>query len=429
MTIDTHGSHAAIETEFASLIANNAGALVAAVNEDGLFVPMPVSFTIERSRILQARSALDFVVAEDRATVIDAWYLAKDTGVGHAEVRLAAAPEETTLLDLFDLTEVHGTYFCVVVPPEGAADIRPEAVEGMASRVTWTTKSDRAEFIDMDPGLERMLGWTRDDLMGKPSREFIHDDDQELAIDNWMSMLASGGDGQRVRLRHLHKDGHYVWIEINNKNHLDDPDTPHVVAQMIDISEEMAAHEALREREELLDRLAQALPSGLLHVLADGTVVYTNERLHQIVAAPRSERIDTQLATVLREDWPALQAALDAVIAGDDADLELRLQLPGERTQRLCHFNMRSLSESDGTINGAIISIADVTEAAVLRDELHQRATVDALTGCFNRATVMHSLELCVADPDESIAVVFLDLDRFKAINDELGHAAGDELL
>jgi diguanylate cyclase (GGDEF)-like protein/PAS domain S-box-containing protein len=419
----------AIEAEFEALIANEPRAFVAAVNADGFFVPLPVSFTIERHRVLQARTALDFVVPDDRVAVIDTWHEALDTGAGRMQVRLANVPDETTPLYLFDLTHRHGTYFCVLILPEGAQDLRLEEGGAMASRVTWTSKSERAFFLDVDPGLERILGWTRDDLVGNASLDFIVPEDQELAIDNWLTMLASGGDGQRVRLRHLHKDGHHVWVEITNKNLLDDPDNPHVIAQMIDISEEMAAHEALREREQLLNRLAEALPSGLLHVFADGTVVYTNERLHEIVAAPRSERIESQLKTILRDDWPAFEAALASVLAGEDADLELRLQLPGERDLRLCDFNMRSLSESDGTINGAIISIADVTESARLRDELHQRATRDALTGCYNRATVMQALQDCIDTPDESLAVVFLDLDRFKAINDELGHAAGDELL
>ena len=416
------------EPEFEAL-ANEPRALVAAVDEDGFFVPMPATYRIDRSRVLQGRTALDFVVAEDRGVVIDHWYAAKDTGVGLVDVHLAAAPDEATPIGLFDLTDVHGCYFCVLVMPESAADVRPETVKGMASRVTWNTKSDRAEFIDVDPALERILGWTKADLEGKPSRDFTHAEDQELAIDNWLAMLGSGEDGQRVRLRHLHKDGHYVWVETNNENHLDDPENPHVVTQVIDISEEMAAQEALRERERLLNRLAEALPSGLLHVLADGTVVYTNERLHEIVAVPREEGVDRQLATILRSDWPRFKEAFGQVMAGEDADVEVRLQLPGQPEPRLCHLALRSLSEADGTVNAAIISVDDVTEAATLRNELHQRATIDALTNCYNRATVMAALEEQIENSEEPLAVVFLDLDRLKAINDELGHAAGDELL
>ena len=183
----------AMELAFDALLSHHPTSLVAAVNPDGLFVPMPESFTIDRSRILQARSALDFVVADDRVQVIDAWYRAQDHGVGRTQVRLAASPDRTTQLYLFDLLERHGTYFCVVLLPVGAEEIRPEAVEGMASRVTWAIKTDRAAFRDVDPGIERMFGWTPDDLRCRSSLELVHPDDQELAIDNWMSMVSSGG--------------------------------------------------------------------------------------------------------------------------------------------------------------------------------------------------------------------------------------------
>lgn len=432
MTADTPDAGTTTGTDVAAefeALASEPRALISAVDEDGFFIPLPASYRVDRSRVLQGRTALDFVTADDRGRVIDSWYAAKDTGASRVEVRLAAAPDEATTIGLFDLGPVHGCYFCVLVMPEAAADVRPETVEGMASRVTWATKSDRAEFIDVDPDLVRILGWTPSDLAGEPSRDYIHPDDQELAIDNWLAMMGSGGDGKRVRLRHLHKEGHYVWMEITNQNHLDDPDAPHVMAQMVDISEEMATQDALREREQLLNRLAEALPSGLLHVLADGSVVYTNERLHEIVAVPATDRVERQLATILRDDWPAFHECFAAVLSGDDTDVEVRLQLPGEPETRLCRLAMRSLCEADGTVTAAIISVDDVTEAARLRNELHERATVDALTGCFNRATVMAALEERIAAGDEALAVVFLDLDRFKAINDELGHAAGDELL
>jgi hypothetical protein len=53
--------------------------------------------------------------------------------------------------------------------------------------------------------------------VGHLSLEFIHPDDHLLAIDNWMEMLASRAPSSRVKLRHHHRDGSWVWIEINNQ--------------------------------------------------------------------------------------------------------------------------------------------------------------------------------------------------------------------
>jgi diguanylate cyclase (GGDEF)-like protein len=72
-----------------------------------------------------------------------------------------------------------------------------------------------------------------------------------------------------------------------------------------------------------------------------------------------------------------------------------------------------------------------VTERAQLRKELEVRASVDALTSCLNRAATLELVDRTVSAPDgnRGNAVVFIDLDRFKAVNDDLGHAAGDRLL
>lgn len=428
--MDTGDTSSGYLTAFEALIEQQPSALVSAVTPDGIFVPLPPGVQVDRSRVLHARSALDLVVADDRQTVIDGWFRVREERGARILVHLASAPEETAQMHFFDLQQELGTLFVVLIPPDGVdGNLRPDQAEGLTSRVTWTKKSDNAIFVEIDPGLEKILGWAPGDLVGQRALNYIHPDDEELAIDNWMTMLAAGGDGQRVRLRHQHKNGDWVWVEIANRNLLDDPDEPHVIAQMIDISDEMAVYEALREREQLLNRLAEALPSGLLHVLADGEVVYTNERLHEIIGVPRTERFVDQMRTVSRDDWTQLESAFRSAMAGEDADLEVRLRLPGMADVRLCHISLRSLTEADGTVTAAIVSVADVTEAALLRDELHDRATFDALTRCHNRAAVMQILDDALARPGERMAVVFIDLDRFKAINDELGHAAGDELL
>lgn len=415
---------------FEALLDQQPTALVSAVTPEGIFVPLPAGVSIDRSRVLHARSALDIVIAEDRQAVIEGWAKVREVGGARIVVRLAASPDQPTQMHFFDLMEELGAFFCVLLVPDGVdATIRPDQAEGLTSRVTWTKKSDNAVFVEIDPGLEKILGWAPEDLLGKRALDYIHPDDEELAIDNWMTMLASAGDGQRVRLRHLHKNGDWVWVEIANRNLLDDPHEAHVVAQMIDISDEMEVYEALREREQLLHRLAEALPSGLLHVRVDGQVVYTNERLHEIVGVPRSETLADQLRTVAREDWAELDAAFAAAMQGDDADIEVRLRLPGLADPRLCHISIRSLTEADGAVTAAIVSVSDVTEAVTLRDELRDKATFDALTRCHNRAAVMQILEDAIQRPGDRIATVFIDLDRFKAINDELGHAAGDELL
>jgi len=286
--------------------------------------------------------------------------------------------------------------------------------------------------VKIDESMTKILGWTSEEMVGRRSLEFIHPEDHSLAVDNWMEMLASRGPGRRVRLRHQRRDESWVWFEVTNHNLFDDPDYGCIVSECVDISDEMQAHEELKAREQLLDGLAEAIPVGLFQLDAQRQIVYTNDRLHEILGVERADTVEAQLATVSEADRAVLDAALDDVLArGLQVDVEVELHLPPTNELRFCTISLRPLSEDNGTINGAIACVADITDSARMRAELTRRATFDELTGCYNRASIMDALEENIASGQRQAdrAVVFVDLDLFKAINDEHGHAAGDELL
>src|SRR6202042_2043210 len=90
------------------------------------------------------------------------------------------------------------------------------------------------------------------------------------------------------------------------------------------------------------------------------------------------------------------------------------------------------LRGNDGTIVGAIGAAVDVSEMKQSSQQLAQQARVDALTALPNRLALEEQLNAMLAEAksaDHGLAVMFLDLDRFKVINDSLGHRAGDEVL
>jgi diguanylate cyclase (GGDEF)-like protein len=187
----------------------------------------------------------------------------------------------------------------------------------------------------------------------------------------------------------------------------------------------------IEQAERLFHRLAQALPLGLFLVRPDRTVGYGNARLARILGVQAATTLDEQLATVDPVDRAALEAAVAATLAGGpDRWIELGLSLSdtGNRVSgvhRRCRFAMACLSVEEG----AIITVTDVTETARLEEELALRASFDELTGCHNRTFTLAALKKALEIGDPTLAVIFVDLDRFTSVNEQMGHAAGDEIL
>ena len=421
-----HLDPATLDAVLAALLAEFPEASVAAHRPDGIMTAMPDSIPLKHNPVLKARSGLDLINHDD--AVLRGWERVLTKGAARYPAHLVSRPDVTGVIYGLDLRERHGIILTVSTVGQDmtldGSDLLPELVE-LTPRLASLWKDERGFIVKVDEATTKILGWSSEQMLGRRSTEFIHPDDKSLAIDNWMQMLAFPGPGRRVRLRHHRSDESWVWFELTNHNLLADPDYRCVVCEMVDISEEMAAHE-------LLEGVAEAIPVGLFQLDADRHVVYTNDRLHEILGVERTQAVEEQLAAVTEADRPSLERALDEVLdEGRQADVEVTLRVGVEAELRFCAVSLRPLSKNDGTVNGVIACITDITDSARMREELKRRATFDELTGCYNRASIMATLDANIASGQRQAerAVVFVDVDTFKAVNDEYGHAAGDELL
>ncbi|HYB23401.1 MAG TPA: diguanylate cyclase [Solirubrobacteraceae bacterium] len=453
-----------------ALLREHPDALVCGLASNGLIVPVPQSVGLWGQGLIEGRALIDGVVAADRTKVVRLWTrVQEEGGAGADRVRLLRKPSTWTTLHFIDVRETHGVLLGVIVPgaEEGEAEDAPAQQVSAAPRFCSLMEDEGARVLACDEAFTQMFGYSEEELVGQGVLDQIHPDDQGRAVEGWLAVLSTGRN-QHTRLRRRRKDGTWMWVDTTLHNLLNHPDHNYVLVEIIDISAEMQAQEALQEREELLRRLTAAMPVGLLQLDTDRSIVYNNARLLEILygsqapapagadaasehgassedgegaygeeldAGAESERTQARstaalLSTLTEQSVAELELALTDVFAeGADRDVEVDITLPSGSWRRAL-MSLRALLRPSGEVAGAITCVLDVTDSARARQELERRATFDQLTHCHNRSSVLGTLELELAREERvCTGVVYVDLDQFKPVNDKLGHAAGDELL
>ena len=294
------------------------------------------------------------------------------------------------------------------------------------------TRNEMGVIVSVAESLVDLLGWRPEQLIGCKSHQFVHPEDQASAIAAWVSMVTTPGTAGYWRGRYQTAEGNWQWVETTNR--LENLDLPVVYTSMIGVTvAEVSIEEELRARTQMLSRLSDALPVGLFEIDTARRIKFTNDRLHLIVGLPPAATIGAQLMNLADEDQLSLEVALSAVLADQLVDdIEIRIHDASRSSHRICLLSLRALTDGAGSVSGAIGLLSDVTDRVQLRSELEIRASVDQLTSCLNRAAILERLGTALTQDDSAsrgTAVVYIDLDRFKPVNDLIGHAAGDRLL
>ena len=294
--------------------------------------------------------------------------------------------------------------------------------------------------VQFNPAAEQTFGYARSEVLGRELAELIIP--RELRAQHRKGLAQHLRDGtrgmlgQRVKMRALRRDGTTFPVELAITR-IESLKGPLFTAYLRDISEQEQAEEALRESEERYALAAQGANDGLWDWDLRRNTIYYSDRWHEIFgrqAGNGDHAPETWFDRVHPSDLENLRTELQAHLEGLTGQFHHEHRI-WHNTAGYRWVLSRGLAVRDSQGNALRIagSLTDITERKLAEEQLRHQALHDALTGLCNRVLLLemlqHAVERARRRSEYHFAILFLDIDRFKLINDSFGHLLGDQFL
>lgn len=286
---------------------------------------------------------------------------------------------------------------------------------------------------DWNAPAEATFGWRREDVLGRPIVDIVPEDNRQASTDRLARFVATGDPAvwdEGVDVRYLRPDGSQVHAEIAAWDTGEGVDY-RIHAFVWDISERVAEQELLEASEQRWRALIRHSSDLTLVLDAEGRLTQELPIVHDLLGYRDGEYDGHHFAELLHpSDLERASGLFATVLSEHGRQIRDRVRI---RRIDGSWAHVEAIATNllhEPAVQGVVCNLHDISQQVEAENKLKRQARRDPLTGLPNRNLMTDALaRCCESDADEHAALLLMDLDGFKDVNDGLGHDVGDRLL